>query len=1365
MKRVTRGLLLLCICFTAKALCATAFLPEKWHCWPAKDSFTVLPGDSTRNEQPTWEFRLQHHSGHAGCTLPQYPDKVLSAFSFDIKALPENSRDGLEVMLVEADGERYFTVITLSPEWKHHHFACKDLRLYTYGGAKIADGTLAAKDIQQLRFNNYPAGRHFLLGNLKLEYAPLSSANENKTDDSQKLRPIEIDHIADPAPSPDRPKQWPIGIQNGQFTRLGKPCFLLGGWQADNESNPWLMRLLGVDLVTWNADEIYSLYPAKVTDSGALRVSWTETPWYEAFISRFTQNGILFWHEHKAHARYNALRFQPEFADLLDVGHFVPYDLKHPLGEQFYREMFKSWMRYTVKHPIFCYELFNEMGYRNLKPAARREFAQKMARKYVDIDKANAAWGTSFADFASVQPPGFIQDGGANSNLPRGPLFTREGQKHPNLLIDWLKFQEDDSYDMVSKLMPIMRSYDPEPRIFSTLQSHLNLFLDFCDTGMKPETLHDFSDFYSHEAPMSFTETDNPNNFRYVADSIRYLFFSDLVKGFSPDKPIINAESPFSVITRGAEQSDLIVDSLADLHAGWVFFDATAAEPANWFTSDFPDQQWKAIKVPEMWGRDGFPSCQVGLYRRHFKLSAKPQAGRPIFLNGKGFADAADIYLNGNKVGAVKGYDTGFTFDISEYLRENNSIAVRIVNRYFENGMFYGGIRGFVSINHERLKPTTTHPPEFRHLRSFLWSQAAHGSNGVSLCYAGNSFSPTARILPLVKSEIEAVADILFAPAKGHKPEVAMVWPQETLRGIIHKDYLEKITGPATIDLMPYYGALIFAGLEPDLIRQKDLCANATPYKLIVMPDNLRVSADALQALHDAVKAGATLLVNYGSLRVEDDFHQPINPASLTGLNENNFRSDGPRRFVDQFSGAGFDAGSATPFAEPEAMINHVGKGQVIYVDRKLSPERCTAILTAAAKIAGVQPRLQLLPLPGKPAPSFVDHRLFTSRQGDKLVYAMNFGAETEALLKINSTFPAAGYRLRNVAGQPEKHDRVLTPDDIAKGIPLRLKRFETIALLLEPTDLPKRPLGGISPTRLAMLDQLWQKSPEIPGQPRVGLLPIPGMENIHGTIPTARKILTDNGFNVIEINPDDSLADLDVLVYLSPRQKINDDARVIEFINNGGAVLYCSNAGLNYHCTPKNQKLLTALEIKEGNLFSILYNKHSSAMADNLSVACVDFAPHPISQGLREVVTAGSNVLLDYPSSATVVLKAPDSSNHPGKALVLAREFGKGRFVYCADSWFLRPLYLEKSDNARFWYNMICFLAGKTPAALSDEAIRKSLFISSATLAKAEEEEQKQLIEYRQPQNRESYLGLPGANKIQGSDSEDPIVDILTTP
>jgi hypothetical protein len=147
MKHAIRGLLLLCICFAAKALCATAFLPEKWHCWPAKDSFTVLPGDSTRNEQPTWEFRLQHHSGHAGCTLPQYPDKVLSAFSFDIKALPENSRDGLEVMLVEADGERYFTVITLSPEWKHHHFACEDLRLYTYGGAKIADGALTAKDI------------------------------------------------------------------------------------------------------------------------------------------------------------------------------------------------------------------------------------------------------------------------------------------------------------------------------------------------------------------------------------------------------------------------------------------------------------------------------------------------------------------------------------------------------------------------------------------------------------------------------------------------------------------------------------------------------------------------------------------------------------------------------------------------------------------------------------------------------------------------------------------------------------------------------------------------------------------------------------------------------------------------------------------------------------------------------------------------------------------------------------------------------------------------------------------------------------------------------------------------------------------
>lgn len=1335
---------------------AQAGAPGAWHCYPPRSELSVRLADEECENRPALEFRLQKAAGHVDFPLPQN-GLELKRFSFYAKALPDNSDPMLEVMLRDGDGERFFQTVKLTPDWKPYAFDAADLKIYTYGGARIADGRLSADKVAGFRFNNFPQGRHFLISRLKFEYAPVK---QEKTAE-KPLRPVVIKSI----PETDFPVKRTdafsglrdFTIADGRFLRDGKPAFLLGGWQLDNEANPWLMRLFGVDVMTYNADEIYTLYPPRKTPDGKLELEWRENPYYEAFIRRFLNNRVRFWHEHKAHPRYSVLRNYPEFAELSGAGHFVAYNPHHPLGEAAYREMFKSWMRYTGKYPIFCYELFNEMGYRNLKSSARSCFRQAMRRKYGEIGKANAAWHTAFPDFDAVQPPGFLADGG-RGDLPREALFAREGTQYPNLLIDWLKFQEDDCHEMVRKLMPVMRSCDSDRRTFSTLQSHLNLYLDYCDIGVKPETVHDFSDFYSHEAPMRFIESDG-DSFRNIVDMAKTLLYSDIVRGISPDKPIVNAEAPLSVQTRGVPEDELTASDLAGLHGDWLFFDATRREPADWTSPRLDETNWKPVKVPGMWGASGFPGCQVGLYRRTFP--ATPEMRREkVYLNGSGFADSAELYLNGEKIGAVNGFATAFSLDLTGKLKETNVLAVKIVNRYFENGMYFGGIRGFASINFGRHVPAAQRAVDRRHFRSALWEQAAHGMNGVMVCYSGSFFTPAARVLPEVKAELENVADLLFDPADAVAPGIAMVWPQETFRGIVHRDYLQKISGPATSDLMPFYAGLLFNGYAPAVIRAADIRKGALPFRLLVMPDAIRVSGDVRRKLLDYVKAGGNLLVNYGSFAIEDEFHGKTDNRELTGVEETALSTGPGGRFLDGATGAEIRPAGAEFIRDGELARHRVGKGTVFYLPRRLSPERTAELLKFVAAESGVTPNIVLEKRNGSPPPRYVDRRLFRSGRGENLVYLLNYGRDCGALLRLPE-LPDGKYRLRNIAGPNPDESRILDAAELRKGVPLRLGQFDPAALLLEPESLPPRRLAGISPERLTMLDELWKAAGPVPGRKTVGLLPIPGMEQIHGTIPTARKLLTDHNFNVRELRPDEPLDGIDVLVCLSPRLEFADTAKILEFLRNGGGMLFCGGGGFNHHCTSKNEKLLRALGLAEGGLFSALYTSNAPMDEDNLIVHCTDFANHPLSGGVREMVTAGSNVLTKVPDSAAVVLRAPAGSNHPGAPLLAALEYGKGRFIYCADGWFLRPTYLERGDNARLWLNMIAYLAGESPGTASGETIARSLFLTRKRLETAERQEREGRFTFRAPENGKSYLDASGKVRIKVG-GPDPIVDVL---
>ena len=1347
----------------------------KWHCWPAAD-ITVKPLDKGGVLVDLMK------PGHASLPMPNNMGE-LTRVTFTARLAKGTSPGRQEVMLIEADEEIHFTHVMLTEEPKKFDLPVSAFRHYPYGNAKKIDGKLNPAAVTQLRFNGFGANRQLELSGLELHFRPVEKPKTPVTDN------FTIKAIPWSPSGEDFYSNYPdvqnVGIAGNAFTRDGRRTFLLGGWQLDVEGPPWMMRMFSSDVMIYNADEIYTLYAPKRLPDGKLEISWSENPWFEAIIRRFLGNGIRFWHEHKAHPQWSQIRNLPEFKEVYKAGHFVAYDPFHPQGEAMYMEMFKSWMRYTRKYPIFCYELFNEMIYNNPHRISREAFRGEMRKKFGSIEKANKAWNTSFASFDQVNPPGYMTDDGKNDSLPRETLAAREGRMYPNLLIDWEKFQEERSYEAVKSLMPKMRSLDPRPTVFSTLQSHLNLWLDYTGIGIKPEMLTDFSDFYSHEAGFNYPETGGYRSFHYLADVLKRMFFSDAVRGFCPNKPIFNAEAPLGVSVRGAHKNDLIESDLAGLHRKWKFFDATSALPADWEKKNFNDSAWGNVTVPAMWGDDGYRLCQVGLYRTGFK-AAKPAEGR-LYLNGQGFADKADLYLNGKKIGSVNGFDANFTFDITELIEPENVLAVKIENRYFLDGTYYGGIRGFVSVNTAPLVPNFKRGIEERHIRSFFWTQAIRGTSGVMLSYESNFLRPSSRCIPGAKAEIENLADIVFDPAAREPAAVAMVYPIETLRGVTHKDYLETIMSPATTDLMPWYaGALFTRSGTVDVLRDQNLRSGKLPYRAVIVAGHLRSTPAAVDALKQYVEQGGTLIAEYGSLTVNDETHEALDASPLTGVSflggdTASAEYDLPElgsgkihaRRVDGSTRARLELRGAKVLLRykdnsPLLTENRLGRGHVFVLNGTFRGEFTRTLTEQLLRRNGVSPLVELAPLAGHPLPEDVETALFRDREGRRILFLQNFDPDGAASAKLAS-LPAGNYRVRNAStgrAIPSVSGReTWSAQDLASPWPVRLRQYDPVVLLIEPEQARPLALSGISPIRLAMLNEIWRLAPEKPEQPTIAVTPVSGgvTDGLFGSAPTAYRLLSDNGFNIKFHRNGDSLEGVDVLLLQNRSFRLNDPGKILDFVRAGGSLLICGNAPLNYHVIGRNPKLLEGLGLAEGGIGSgVLYNRDDAPPpADRLRVSCGDFTADPMTEHVSKFVTSAATCLTRMPKGAKVLLSAPENSTLAGKPLLVSFPFGKGKVVWIGDGWFLRPLNLELGDNAQLLVNIVNDLAGRATRKLTDKELSASLFITADRLKQAEEDEKAGRTTMERPAPAQLYVsGDPGT--LIGIAGGDPIVDLM---
>lgn len=117
-----------------------------------------------------------------------------------------------------------------------------------------------------------------------------------------------------------------------------------------------------------------------------------------------------------------------------------------------------------------------------------------------------------------------------------------------------------------------------------------------------------------------------------------------------------------------------------DLAGPWQFLPGNLASAAQFDPARRrPDAQWRTLRVPANWHLEGVDHSGVAWYRREFEA---PNLGAPAraLLEFGGVDYFADVWLNGQHLGAHEGYFEAFAFDVSHALRpgQRNELVVRV---------------------------------------------------------------------------------------------------------------------------------------------------------------------------------------------------------------------------------------------------------------------------------------------------------------------------------------------------------------------------------------------------------------------------------------------------------------------------------------------------------------------------------------------------------------------------------------------------------------------------------------------------------------------------------------------------------------
>ncbi|MGA9451088.1 MAG: glycoside hydrolase family 2 TIM barrel-domain containing protein [Verrucomicrobiia bacterium] len=285
------------------------------------------------------------------------------------------------------------------------------------------------------------------------------------------------------------------------------------------------------------------------------------------------------------------------------------------------------------------------------------------------------------------------------------------------------------------------------------------------------------------------------------------------------------------------------------LDSDWKF---QLGDVSNAEQPDFNDGNWQTISIPHNWGWEEAQQGKdfyrgPGWYRR--ELSVTPETGKRYFLRFEAASLAADVYLNGKRLGEHRGGFGAFCFEITTNLAATgtNLLAVRVSNKWEPDiaplsGDFsvYGGLYRPVHLIEtvaENLTLTDHGSPGVAWLQTSVTKKRAMIDVTAQISNGTRQKRPLTLVASVLDAEGNQVADsrqqIALAPNATSPYWLRLTVPHPHLWNgrldpYLYKAVIELRSGDSVVDSVVQPLGLRFYSVDPD----KGFFLNGKPYSL-----------------------------------------------------------------------------------------------------------------------------------------------------------------------------------------------------------------------------------------------------------------------------------------------------------------------------------------------------------------------------------------------------------------------------------------------------------------------------------------------------------------------------------------------------
>ena len=743
-------------------------------------------------------------------------------------------------------------------------------------------------------------------------------------------------------PITGRVEDFSLERRNGLIYRDGRPFFWVGfgsdtGAGMSSPTALWLARLQGVRFIsTFDEtsagirkvdDTHYETYPVR-------HPGWVSWQREANRLGMMTEpHPLTKWSKAGPLGKFAAEH--PEWKEVyFRLGHYLSIDTGSVLGREIMRSRHEQYVGYTwpwSDGKDYC-EINREPGPENCNARMRAAFREFVHAKYSgDLKLLNATWRTDFGRWEDVRP--LHLDVSELADLSHATSLRRHVQTtRPEHYYDFLRFMQIDAVMRATNEFADVKSVAPGMPVTIDVRGHQGYTDGY--VALDPEQIGPHEDiFHLHYGygPTAVAYNDSPCHIPTLLEQTAFPLFNYNYALSSMDKPLINAED---IVSRtrlpGSDGEAMAANDLAQLHRRpWKFRIEAPGEDglaAGWNKPGFDDSSWGEITVPGAWdetsaykGRSG-----VGWYRVRFKVEGRLRAdfadgSRRFLLHGKGVAQRGTAWLNGVKVGEVRGWDTPYSLDVGAALKYGgeNELVWRVEGTGYQNGL-----RFFCHVlPHDRLN--SVRPFGEKQYAAMLWTYMMRGSSGV-LIWNWQQDDELKPYLPGIVAPLEKAAAVALEDLRSRRSKVAYLY------GFLAQRGLPASTEKRFEETMAWYDAIEFLGTRPDVVGERTFCRRVTAktHPLLVVPESAVVEDATYEHFKEYLAQGGTAIISSNSLVKTFSRHRETDVRSLGG------------RLVVWPQGLGLEElmarlGGYVP--APEVKTASSQKGEPAYIERMLA--------------------------------------------------------------------------------------------------------------------------------------------------------------------------------------------------------------------------------------------------------------------------------------------------------------------------------------------------------------------------------------------------------------------------------------------